>query len=177
MHHLVRTALLVAVTTAMLVGVLSEIASAGTPSMSGSAPLSVRTAPSKMHVEIRERGSMTTFQGKFVLELNYVKTFDSGTTQLGPIASHSTNNVSGEQQRPIHGTDKFMGKKGTLTISWKSVEIEIDRLSAIEVTIQYGTWEITSGTGAYEGWKGGGRWAAVLAKQFQGVWDGYATSS
>jgi hypothetical protein len=107
--------------------------------------------------------------------LNFLNVFDRGTTQLGPVAGHTPDYVDGQEQRPIHGTDMFTGKKGTLDIKWRSVEIEIDRTSPIEVTIQYGTWQVTSGTGAYKNWKGGGRFAAVLAKQFQGVWDGFVT--
>jgi hypothetical protein len=151
----------------------AALAAGSIPLASASTPVWLRGARSKTHIEIRERGSMTTFRGTFVLELNYLNVFDRGTTQLGPVAGHTPNNVSGQEQRPIHGTDMFTGKKGTLSIKWRSVEIEIDRTSPIEVTIQYGTWQVTSGTGAYKNWKGGGRFAAVLAKQFQGVWDGY----
>jgi hypothetical protein len=145
-----------------------SLASAGTSQSSPS-------ANSRTHIEIRERGSMSTFRGTFVLELNYLNIFDRGTTQLGPEASHATNNVEGQEQRPIHGTDRLTGKKGTLSLKWRSVEIEIDRTSPVEVTIQYGTWQITSGTGVYKSWKGGGRWAAVLGQQLQAVWDGYVT--
>jgi hypothetical protein len=67
---------------------------------------------------------MTTFMGKFVLELNYPATLDSGTTQIGPVASHSPNDVSGQEQRSIHGTDMLTGKK---VVGQRAMEVRVEQ--------------------------------------------------
>jgi hypothetical protein len=41
---------------------------------------------------------------------------------------------------------------------------------------EYGTWQISGGSGIYKGWKGGGRWASASAASSNSIeWDGYVT--
>jgi hypothetical protein len=69
------------------------------------------------------------------------------------------------------------GKKGILGISMRGLSIEINDFSPSKpgYAAEYGTWKITSGSGMYEGWTGGGRWASVSAPANYVEWDGFVT--
>lgn len=57
----------------------------------------------------------------------------------------------------IVGTDTYVGVNGTLHVSQQLESVAAGRSHEV-VT---GTWKVVSGTGEYEGYRGGGTFAAV----------------
>ena len=63
--------------------------------------------------------------------------------------------VGGQTQIPVTASASLTGKRGALTLQFSGLNIQVDDTYGIE----YGTWKLGSSSGAYAGWKGGGRWA------------------
>jgi hypothetical protein len=62
--------------------------------------------------------------------------------------------VDGKVQEPICATRNYLtGKKGTLFLLFRGVSIGIRNPDPTkdESFIEYGTWQITAGTGTYKG--------------------------
>jgi hypothetical protein len=96
---------------------------------------------------------------------------DTGTSvvrpQEGPLRI-----VGGETQIPVTAIANLRGKRGALTLQFSGLSIRVDDTYGIE----YGTWKVGSSSGAYAGWKGGGRWANSSTPGSSYVeWDGVIT--
>ena len=65
--------------------------------------------------------------------------------------------MNGQRVTPIIGSDSMTGKRGTLVINQNIDSTDVGG----GFTADVGTWTIISGTGAYKGVKGGGRFAAA----------------
>ena len=130
-------------------------------------------------IVIRELGSsqMTadkTLPGRFSVLVDGVIE-DSGKTVIRPNEG-ALRNVAGQQQQVVLGTDNLTSKSGTLTISFRGVSISVGNPNPGKYPVdnEYGTWKVASGTGAYQNWRGGGRWADVGTTSSNYIeWDGY----
>ena len=67
----------------------------------------------------------------------------------------------GQQVFPLVGTDKLVGKNGTFMLPARLESVDLNTA----YSIQTGTWSFKSGTGAYEGFTGRGRFAGVFMMQ------------
>jgi hypothetical protein len=117
-----------------------------------------------------------TFTGRFVLAQSGV-TGDSGSAAIRP-QNGKGKTVDGQYSEPVFATTTLKGKKGILGISMRGVSIEIGNFNAAKpgLAAEYGTWKITSGSGTYAGWTGGGRWASVGHPTGNYIeWDGFVT--
>jgi hypothetical protein len=127
------------------------------------------TSAGKFRVVIEESGSVSSFQGRFVLYAP--ASTDSGTSalqvQIGPVR------YRGGQRYEIHsGVDTMHGKKGGLKLTFSGPSVN----AGPSLYIEYGTWRISSASGIYKGWKGGGNWGGTDNEQtdhFQ--WEGLVT--
>lgn len=63
----------------------------------------------------------------------------------------------GQTVTVIVGTDSYVGAKGTLNVSQRLVSVAAGR----NHNVVTGAWKVVSGTGAYEGYEGGGTFAAA----------------
>ena len=113
----------------------------------------------KFRVVIEDRGSVSTFQGRFVLYAPDPST-DSGTSalqvQISPVR------YRGGQRYEIHsGVDTMHSKKGGLTLTFSGPSVN----AGPSLYIEYGTWRISSASGIYKGWKGGGNWGGTDNEQ------------
>ena len=132
-------------------------------------------------VVVKQRGSGEmsadhTLKGRFVVLVDGVIE-DSGTTVITPNLGNPRN-VDGQQQAPVVGYDNLRTAKGTLTLAFRGVSVPIANINPAKdsLEIEYGTWKVQSGTGAYTGWKGGGRWADHVDADADNIeWDGYIT--
>ena len=110
------------------------------------------------------------FRGQFTLLVDgAVK--DAGSSvvrpQEGPLRI-----VGGQTQNPVTAVINLTGKRGALTLQFSGLSIPVDDTYGIE----YGTWKLGSSSGAYAGWKGGGRWANSSTPGSNYVeWDGVIT--
>jgi len=96
-----------------------------------------------------------------------------------------TKYVDGQAQLPLAGSDTFTSSKGKLVIAFTGTHIPLNnKLTSAGYSVgpaaETGTWKITSATGSYAGWKGGGPWAAViygytLNPSYSAEWDGFIT--
>lgn len=84
-----------------------------------------------------------------------LKADSGGQKGGGKVGAQTLRN--GQRVLPIVGSDKMTGKRGTLVISQSLVSTGVGR----RYTADIGTWKVVSGTGAYEGMTGGGRFAGV----------------
>ena len=139
-----------------------------------------QAAAAKSLIALKEHGSaqMTsdkTFKGRFNLVLDGVIE-DSGTTVLRPNEG-TAKTVGGQQQTPVFGNNNLTTKKGTLSLSFRGVSITVSIDPAHDPFYnEYGTWQISGGSGIYKGWKGGGRWALVGTPSANNIeWDRYIT--
>jgi hypothetical protein len=118
-----------------------------------------------------------TYRGRFVLVLNHANE-DSGTNFIRP-GNGPLKTVDGQVQEPIFAARSFLtGKRGTLALLFRGVSVTVNNIDPAKEPsgIEYGTWQITAGTGMYKGWKGGGRWATSFSPTANNVqWDGYVT--
>jgi len=127
------------------------------------------TSAGKFRLVIEESGSVPTLQGKFVLYAP--SSTDSGTStivyRIGPVR------YRGGQRYEIHsGVDTMHSKKGGLTLTFTGPSVN----AGPSLYVEYGTWHISSASGIYKGWKGGGNWAGTDNEQtrhFQ--WEGLIT--
>jgi len=118
-----------------------------------------------------------TLKGHFTMLVDGVIQ-DSGTTIITPNLGNPTK-IDGQQQAPVVGYDNLKTKKGSLTLVFRGVSVPIANINPAKdfLEIEYGTWKVQSGTGAYAGWKGGGRWADHVESDGEDntEWDGYIT--
>lgn len=77
----------------------------------------------------------------------------------------------------MFGTNVLHSKRGTLSLSFKGVTMPISTLKpGVYASAEVGTWRITGGKGAYQGWTGGGRFASAGFGDVNNVeWDGFVT--
>jgi len=120
------------------------------------------TQPTLISIENLVSGQMTggTFKGRFKMLLDGVLK-DSGTSVIRPNQQGALRTVDGQTQVPVSGQSNLTSPKGTLSFSLTGVSIEIPNIDPTKRAfgVEYGTWKITSGSGIYKGWTGGGRWA------------------
>jgi hypothetical protein len=127
------------------------------------------TSAGKLRVVIEESGSVSSFQGRFVLYA--AASTDSGTSalqvQIGPVR------YRGGQRYEIHGgVDTMHGKKGGLKLTFSGPSVN----AGPSLYIEYGTWRISSASGIYKGWKGGGNWGGTDNEQtYHLQWEGLVT--
>ena len=121
-----------------------------------------RATTTLISIQDRVSGQMTngTFKGRFRLLLDGVLK-DSGTSIVRPNQQGALRIVDGQTQVPVSGQNNLTSKKGTLSFSLTGVSISIRNPDPTKGAfgVEYGTWKITSGSGIYKGWTGGGRWA------------------
>ena len=174
-----RTTLLLTLATAIsLVFVLANVALGSTGGK--------RAATAKLHISIHEHGTNapTSIRGKFTIELAKTPFGPGGTTSISPDAGNTTY-VNGQERIAFGGTDHLTSTKGQIELRLAGIHIELNsKLTpsgwVVGPVVEYGTWKIASATGIYQGWKGGGNWAAALSgySRFQPYtveWDGYIT--
>ena len=158
--------------------------------LAGSGMASGRTA-TKSLIEIHEQGtenqalsmSQGGVRGKFTIELRLSPFGPAGTTVIygGP---DNTRNVNGEAQIPFTATDHLTSKAGTIALAVTGTHIDLNSKltpsgDAVGPAVEYGTWKIDTATGIYQGWSGGGRWAAAIwgygrrSQPYSVEWDGY----
>ena len=120
------------------------------------------TQPTLISIQNLVSGQMTggTFKGRFRMLLDGVLK-DSGTSVIRPNQQGALTTVDGQTQVPVSGQNNLTSPKGTLSFSLTGVSIAIPNVDPKKGSfgVEYGTWKITSGTGIYKGWTGGGRWA------------------
>jgi hypothetical protein len=127
------------------------------------------TSAGKFRVVIEESGSVSSFQGRFVLYAP--ASTDSGTSalqvQISPVR------YRGGQRYEIHsGVDTMHSKKGGLKLTFSGPSVN----AGPSLYIEYGTWRISSASGIYKGWKGGGNWGGTDNEQtYHLQWEGLVT--
>ena len=123
----------------------------------------------KFRVVMEESGSVSSFQGRFVLYAP--ASTGSGTSALQ--VHISPVRYRGGQRYEIHsGVDTMQGKKGGLTLSFSGPSVN----AGPGLFIEYGTWRISSASGIYKGWKGGGNWGGTDNEQTYHIqWEGLVT--
>ena len=166
-----RTIWTVAVIAA-LAGLLAASAALGRPAaVTGALAVGTGdgTSAGKFRVVIEDSGSVSSFQGRFVL---YAPAgTDSGSSALsvhiGPVR------YRGGQRYEIHsGVDTVHGKKGDLKLSFSGPSVN----AGPSLYIEYGTWRISSASGIYKGWKGGGTWGGTdNERTYHLQWEGLVT--
>ncbi len=123
-------------------------------------------------------------QGTFRIELALSPTSHRGTTRIAPDPGQ-TGYVDGETQVRFAGVDTLRSTDGVLELAFSGIHIPINtNLTAnglaVGPAVEHGTWHIKSASGSYEGWKGGGVWAAVIngygkVSSYAVEWDGKIT--
>ena len=127
------------------------------------------TSAGKFRVVIEESGSVSSLQGRFGLFAP--SGADSGTSalqvQISPVR------YRGGQRYEIHsGVDTMHGKKGGLKLTFSGPSVN----AGPSLYIEYGTWRISSASGIYKGWKGGGNWGGTDNEQtYHLQWEGLVT--
>jgi hypothetical protein len=118
-----------------------------------------------------------TFKGKFLMEVDGVRY--AGTATVSPNRAGGPNKiVGGQKQIPVRGHANLKSTKGTLSLVFRGVDIEVQNIDPAKngFTVEYGTWQIQGATGIYNGWKGGGRWADASTPSAHNIeWDGFVT--
>jgi hypothetical protein len=125
---------------------------------------------------VEKMNASFTLPGRFIVTQVGV-VLDTGSAAVRP-ANGATRIVDGQNQVPVNATANLKGKKGILTIHMRGLSISINDFNPLKpgYGAEYGTWKITGGTGMYEGWIGGGRWASASTPATTYVeWDGYVT--
>jgi hypothetical protein len=139
---MVRTALVAVIAALTLVGVASG-----------------RSTAAKQRVAIEGKFSFAPENGTFKLV-----PLGGGTLKRDSGKFKGTGNISpsfvrknGQEVTVITGTDTYQGAKGTLVVS----QIIEAAKAGGNYDINTGTWRVIKGTGAYEGYAGGGTFTAV----------------
>ena len=160
-----RRIALTTVTTMTALGLVATPALSG--GTAGRAP-----AAAKLRVIISEKGRFPV-PGGGTFVLSGPAGSDSGRTAVTP-GPGPDRIRDGQSFHVVKGTDHLYGKRGELMIRFTGVSIDI----ADEADVEYGTWSIYTAfsTGAYEGWRGGGRWASSSKGGLYVVrWEGLIT--
>jgi hypothetical protein len=111
-----------------------------------------------------------TLRGQFTLLVDSAVK-DAGSLVVRPHGG-PLRIVGGQTSVSVTAVASLTGKRGTLTLQFSGLSIEVDDTYGIE----YGTWKLGSRSGAYAGWKGGGRWANSSAPGSDHVeWFGVIT--
>ena len=113
-------------------------------------------------LEITRGGAGGTF--KFVPLTTGALKRDSGTFTARGNLSKRVIRRNGQTVSVAVGTDSYVGANGTLNVSVRSELAAAGRNYFIET----GTWRVTSGTGAYEGYQGGGAYASAGTSDLDG---------
>jgi len=188
MPHVNRCQLHPSAWTLRALGVASFLALALVASAAASSVASARST-SKELIAIHQRGvipvsSSRAVRGKYSIDLKASPFGPTGTTLIY-LSPGTVAYVNGQERFPFSGTDYLTSSKGKLDISFDGVHTDVNsRLYAgqpVGPAIEYGTWKVSSATGIYRGWKGGGNWAAALwgygaVSQYSVEWDGYVSS-
>jgi hypothetical protein len=151
------------------------------------------TAASKSQIAIHEQGKnpQTNLQAKgafprgtFTIDLALSPFGPRGTTVI-TTSPGNPRQVNGQKVTQFTGTDTLKNTKGQLELAFRGIHIEVNNKltpSGFQVgpSVEYGTWKIRTATGIYEGWKGGGNWAAALygyspSQPYSVEWDGHIT--
>jgi hypothetical protein len=148
-------------------------------------------AAASEQIAIHEHGTIPTrgpgdagFNGSFSIELALTP-FGQGGTSRTAFQISLVRHVSGQAQIPLAGVDTLTGKSGTLQLAFSGVYIPINTKleygnTAVGPAVEHGAWRITAATGVYNGWTGGGVWAAVVdgyghLQPYSVEWDGDIT--
>jgi hypothetical protein len=120
--------------------------------------------------------------GEFTIELDKTPFGPGGTTAVYALPPGITY-VNGQQRVAVTGSDTLTSKTGRIELRFNGTHIDLNSKllpsgDLVGPAAEYGTWKITSATGIYQGWKGGGDWAAVLygygkVEPYSVEWDGY----
>ena len=123
----------------------------------------------KFRIVIEEHGSVSSFQGRFVLY--GPASTDSGTSALQVYIGDVR--YRGGQRYDMHsGVDSLQGKKGGLKLTFSGPSVD----AGPSLYIEYGTWRISCGSGIYKNWKGGGHWGGTDNEQtYHLQWEGLVT--
>jgi len=147
----------------------------------GSASAERSAGPARISIRNLVSGNMSsdgTFKGRFKMVLDGVVA-DSGTSITRPNQQGALRVADGQMQTPVSGYNNLTSPKGTLSLSFAGVSVDIPNFDPTKNAfgVEYGAWKITGGTGIYKGWKGTGRWAnASTATGLQMIdWAGTAT--
>jgi len=122
---------------------------------------SARHHVARQRIAIEERFNIQTGTGTFVV---YPLTpgplkYDKGTVK-GYGAPKGTVLQNGMKVELLAGADNCTGKLGTFQIAGSVAHVEVQFGTGLANDV--GTWSIVKGSGAYRGFKGGGRTASVL---------------
>jgi hypothetical protein len=111
----------------------------------------------KLRLTVSEKGHVMPFPPAGTFVLAGTAGADSGKSSVTPREVRSGAR-DGQSFKVVQGTNAFYGRKGDLFIRFSGVAIDL----ATDTDVEYGTWSIyrALGTGMYEGWQGGGRWAS-----------------
>jgi len=143
------------------------------PTVPGATTNSEAGAAGKLRVTISEKGRVVPEPPRGTFVVGGTAGIDSGKTNVTPGEGRSGVR-DGQRFRAVGGTDHLYGKKGELIIRFTGVTIDV----ADAADIEYGTWNIYTpfGTGMYESWRGGGRWAASSkGGRYLVRWEGLIT--
>jgi hypothetical protein len=139
---MVRTALFAVIAALTLVGVASG-----------------RSTAAKQRVAIEGKFSTAPERATFTLLplADGALKKDSGKFKATGNMSPPFVRKNGQEVTVITGTDTYRGAKGTLVVSQT---IEAAKAGG-NYDVNTGTWRVVKGTGAYEGYAGGGTFSAV----------------
>jgi hypothetical protein len=158
---------------AVTAAILALAVSGATASLASSG-----TAAAKLRVVIVDQGKDVAGRsaGKFVLQ--GAAGTDSGTTFWRGAHKQHVGVRDGQRFTETQGTYNLNGNKGKVTLSWAGVRV----VPGGPYFVWFGSWNIIagSGTGMYEGWRGGGRFAEVdrataTGDNYQLQWEGLLT--
>jgi hypothetical protein len=122
--------------------------------------------------------------GTFTIDLALPGFAASGKTHISNTPG-PTKYVQGQQQIPFGGEDTLTTGKGQIVIGFSGTHIPVNNRAtsagyAVGPAVEHGTWKIKSASGAYQGWKGGGPFAAAIYgytinPSYSVEWDGEIT--
>jgi hypothetical protein len=122
--------------------------------------------------------------GTFTIALALPGFAASGKTHIAN-APGTTKYVEGQQRIPFSGEDTLTTDKGQIVLAFSGTHIPLNTKAtpsgvAVGPAVENGTWKIKSATGAYQGWKGGGLFAAAIYgytvnPSYSVEWDGNIT--
>lgn len=139
---MVRAVLIAAVVSITLVGVASGGPTATKQRVAIDGKFDINAESGTFKIILLTAGALKADSGKF-----------TGTGNIGsPVVRKN-----GQEVTTITGTDAYAGAKGTLNVAQRLDSVAAGRGYGV-VT---GTWVVASGTGAYEGYTGGGTFSAV----------------
>jgi hypothetical protein len=155
------------------------VASGGTASKS---QIAIHEVGKQLQTGTQSQGNFP--RGTFTIDLALTPFGPKGTTIATSSPSNPTQ-VKGQERTQFTGTDTLKSTKGQLELAFRGVHIEVnDKLTPsgfhVGPAVEYGTWKVRTATGIYQGWRGGGNWAAVLygygkSQPYSVEWDGYVT--